>query len=139
MKEKQQLITKIAAIITAIILLQTLFYKFSAAPESVYIFETVGLEPFGRIGIGILELITSFLLLMNRTRILGALLGIVIISGAIFLHLTKLGIEVMNDGGLLFYLAVTVFILSSLILILNKKEILKTVKKCKQFLFLQLH
>jgi hypothetical protein len=125
MKEKQELITKIAAIITAIILLQTLFYKFSAAPESVYIFETVGLEPFGRIGIGVLELITSFLLLMNRTRILGALLGIVIISGAIFLHLTKLGIEVMNDGGLLFYLAVTVFVLSSLILILNKNKILK--------------
>ncbi|KAB7530894.1 DoxX family protein [Flagellimonas olearia] len=98
-------------IIAAVILLQTLYFKFTAAPESVYIFETLGLEPVERIGIGVLELLTAILLLVPRTTGLGAVLGMGILGGAIFSHLTQLGIEVQNDGGTLFILAVITFII----------------------------
>ncbi|MEM7658116.1 MAG: DoxX family protein [Bacteroidota bacterium] len=103
-------------LLTALILVQTLFFKFTAHPDSVYIFTTVGMEPFGRIGIGILELIASILLLVPRTVWVGAGLSLGLISGAIFMHLTILGIEVQGDGGTLFGLAVLVFALSSVIL-----------------------
>ena len=110
-------------IIVAVILIQTLRFKFTADPVSVYIFETVGLEPFGRIGIGILELIAGILLLIPKTVWLGAALTIGVISGAIFMHLTKLGIEINNDGGVLFFTAVATFILASIILYIYRKDI----------------
>ncbi|AEM72408.1 DoxX family protein [Allomuricauda ruestringensis DSM 13258] len=102
--------TTILRIIPAVILLQTLFYKFSAAPESVYIFETLGLEPWGRIGLGVLELITAILILVPKTTWLGALLGIGIMGGAIFSHFAILGVVVQNDGGTLFLLAWITFV-----------------------------
>lgn len=100
----------LARIIPAIIMLQTLFFKFSGAPESVYIFSSIGLEPWGRIGTGILELIASILLLLDRQSLWGAILGIGLMSGAIFTHLFILGIEVMDDGGQLFYMALATLI-----------------------------
>lgn len=103
-------------IIVAIILIQTLRYKFTAHPDSVYIFETVGLEPVGRICIGILELIAGILLLIPRTIWIGATLTLGVIGGAIFLHITKLGIEVNNDGGILFSTALLTFLLATIIL-----------------------
>lgn len=113
----------ILRIIIAIILIQTLRFKFTAHPDSVYIFETVDLEPIGRIGIGILELIASILLLIPKTVWAGAMLTLGIIGGAIIIHLTQLGIEVNNDGGLLFITAVVTFILSAIVLYLYWKEI----------------
>ena len=110
-------------IIVAIILIQTLRFKFTAHPDSVYIFETVGLEPIGRIGIGILELIAGVLLLIPKTAWAGALLTLGIIGGAIVLHLTQLGIEVRNDNGVLFSTAVLTFMLSAIILYFYKKDI----------------
>ncbi|WP_298343326.1 DoxX family protein [uncultured Algibacter sp.] len=110
-------------IIVALILIQTLRFKFSAHPDSVYIFETVGLEPIGRIGIGILELIAGILLLIPKTVWVGASLTLGIIGGAIIMHLTQLGIDVKGDGGLLFGTAVFTFILSAIILFLYKKDI----------------
>ena len=107
----------------AVILLQTLFYKFSAHPDSVYIFERVGMEPFGRIGIGILELIAAVLILIPATVWLGAGLTVGVIAGAVFFHLTKIGIEVQGDGGLLFYMAVFTIIFSLILLWLHRKEI----------------
>src|SRR3974377_408048 len=80
-------------IIAAAILLQTLFFKFTAAPESVYIFTKVGAEPWGRIGSGIVELIAAILLLAPRFTWLGSLLAVGVMSGAILSHLTILGIE----------------------------------------------
>lgn len=100
----------LARIIPAIIMLQTLFFKFSAAPESVYIFNSVGLEPWGRIGTGVLELFASLLLLSNRQAIWGAILGIGLMSGAIGTHLLILGVEVMDDGGQLFFMALATLI-----------------------------
>jgi putative oxidoreductase len=112
-------------ILVAVILLQTLFFKFTGAAESVYIFSTLGLEPWGRIGSGIAELIASILLLIPSTVTLGAILSIGVISGAIISHLTRLGItlEAVGDRGELFALAVAVFVLSALILILRRSEI----------------
>ncbi len=110
-------------LIVAVLLLQTLFFKFTAAPESVYIFESLGMEPYGRIGSGIAELIAAVLILLPRTIWLGALLSLGIIAGAIFFHLTTLGIEIMEDGGTLFFLAVLVFIFSGMILWNQRRSI----------------
>jgi putative oxidoreductase len=113
----------VAAAVAAIILLQTLYFKFTAAPESVYIFSTIGIEPWGRIATGIAELIAGILILLPATRVYGALFSLGIISGAIFSHLFILGIAVENDGGQLFLLAVIVFVSSMIVTILHRKEI----------------
>jgi hypothetical protein len=110
-------------LLVAGILLQTLFFKFTGAAESVYIFSTLGAEPWGRIGSGVVELIASMLLLIPVTATAGAGLALAVITGAIVSHLTILGIEVQGDGGLLFGLAVTVFVASALILVLRRAEI----------------
>lgn len=110
-------------LVAAIILLQTLFFKFSAAPESVYIFTAVGMEPWGRIGIGVLELIAAALLLIPRTVVFGALLSAGVIAGAIFFHVTILGISVQNDGGKLFALAVVVMVVSLALLYMRRGEL----------------
>ena len=109
MKNSTYYIERGTAIVAAIVLLQTLFFKFTAHPDSVYIFTTLGIEPYGRIGSGILELITGILLLSRRTSLYGAILGLGIISGAILSHLLVLSINVQHDGGKLFFLAVLVF------------------------------
>ena len=112
-------------IVIAIILLQTLFFKFTGAEESKYIFTTLmgEHEAIGRIGSGVVELIATILLFIPSTTWLGALLAVGTMSGAIFSHLTKLGIVVKDDGGLLFGLAITVFVLSLTVLFINRKEI----------------
>ena len=109
-------------VIAAVIMLQTLFFKFTGAEESIYIFEQIGLEPLGRYGSGIVELIAG-LLLFTRFYAIGAALGLGTISGAIFFHLTSLGIEVQGDGGYLFALAILVFLASAGTLLLNLQEI----------------
>ncbi len=110
-------------ITVAIILIQTLRFKFTAHPDSVYIFTKVGLEPYGRIGTGIVELISGILLLIPKTVWIGAILTLGIIGGAIMMHVTRLGIEINNDGGTLFITALLTFVLSAIILWLNRKEI----------------
>lgn len=110
-------------LIAAGILLQTLFFKFSGAEESVYIFTRVGLEPLGRYGSGVAELIAAILLLVPRTVALGAALSVGVIAGAIFFHLTLLGIEVKGDGGLLFGLAVAVFVAGLALLVLHRRQL----------------
>jgi uncharacterized membrane protein YphA (DoxX/SURF4 family) len=110
-------------LLPAIILLQTLFFKFSASPESVYIFTKVGMEPWGRIGSGIAELIAAILILIPRTTWLGALLAMGVMSGAIFFHLTILGIEVQGDGGLLFIYALIVFVTAAILLFMSREKI----------------
>jgi DoxX-like family len=116
-------ISWVLQIIVAVILLQTLFFKFTAAAESVYIFSTLGAEPWGRIGSGVVELIAAILLLLPATITVGAALALSVIAGAIVSHLTILGIEVKGDGGLLFFLALTVFVASAAILVIRRGEI----------------
>lgn len=116
-------IYQICRAIAAIILLQTLYFKFSGAPESVYIFTKVGAEPVGRIGSGIVELIAALFLFVPRFNWLGAGLAAGVMLGAIGSHLTVLGIEVMGDGGLLFSLACVVFVCAMFILWVRKSEL----------------
>ena len=116
-------IVLILRILVSVLLLQTLYYKFTAHPDSVYIFTQIGMEPYGRIGIGILELITAALLLFPKLVWLGSVLSIGIISGAILMHFTVLGIEINNDGGLLFCIALTVLVLSAILLFIERKNI----------------
>jgi uncharacterized membrane protein YphA (DoxX/SURF4 family) len=97
-------------VVAATILLQTLYFKFTAAPESVYIFTKVGAEPYGRIGSGIFELVASGLLLVPSLSVFGALLAVGVMSGAILSHLTILGIDVLDDHGLLFGMACVVWV-----------------------------
>ncbi|MEQ8473139.1 MAG: DoxX family protein [Marinoscillum sp.] len=111
------------SILAAFLLLQTLFFKFSGSDESIYIFTELGMEPWGRIASGVVELIAGVLLLSNKYRIYGALLGLAVISGAIFFHLTSLGIEVLGDDGRLFYYAVTVFVSCAFLIYMRKKDL----------------
>jgi putative oxidoreductase len=113
----------ILRIVAAVILLQTLFFKFTGAEESVYIFSTVGAEPWGRYGSGIVELIAAVLLLIPGTVAYGALLTVGVAAGAILSHLTLLGIEVRGDGGLLFGLAVTIFVCGLALLAIHRREL----------------
>jgi putative oxidoreductase len=123
LSKPQNIISWILQLIVAIILFQTLFFKFTGAEESKYIFTTLGIEPWGRIGSGVVELIAVILLLIPRTVPYGAILALGTIAGAIFSHLTKLGIVVKDDGGLLFILACVVFVSSAVILFLHRREI----------------
>ena len=109
----------------AVILLQTLFFKFTGAPESVYIFSKLGAEPWGRIASGVFELIAATLLLFPRAAAVGALMSLGVISGAIFSHLTRLGIALteVGDRGELFALALVVFAGSAAVLFIRRREL----------------
>jgi uncharacterized membrane protein YphA (DoxX/SURF4 family) len=113
----------ILQILAAAILLQTLFFKFTGAEEAKFIFSTLGVEPWGRIGAGVAELIVGVLLLVPRTAVLGALAALGLMVGALASHLTILGIEVKDDGGLLFGLAIVVTIASVAILAIRRRQI----------------
>lgn len=110
-------------LIAAAILLQTLYFKFSGSAESKFIFTTLGVEPWGRIATGLLELVAAGLLLWNRQAVFGALLALGLMTGALFGHFTKLGFIVQDDGGLLFALAVTVFGSSAIVVWLRRYQI----------------
>jgi uncharacterized membrane protein YphA (DoxX/SURF4 family) len=116
-------------IVAALIMLQTLYFKFTASQESVFIFTTVGMEPWGRIGVGVLELVASVMILINFTAWMGALLALGLMGGALMMHFTILGIEVRGDGGQLFLYAMIVSICSGIVLLFNKTNILGMIKK----------
>lgn len=118
-----KILSWVLRITAAVILVQTLFFKFTGAPESVYIFTKVGAEPWGRIGSGIVELIAAILLLTPRFTWLGSVISLGVMAGAILSHLTVLGIEVQGDKGLLFALAIIVFVASALNLVLHRADI----------------
>lgn len=111
-----------ARIVIAIIFLQSLFFKFTGAEESVFIFSQIGIEPWGRYLVGLAELCVVVLLLIPRFNFYGAILSLLIIIPAIIFHLTSLGIVVFDDNGLLFGLAIVVLILSVFILYKSRKK-----------------
>ena len=113
----------VVKIIAVVILVQTLFFKFTGASESVFIFTKLGVEPFGRIGSGVVELIASILILIPRTTLIGALLGFGTMLGAIVSHIFVLGIIVQNDGGELFVLAIITLVCCLLIIYQQKHKI----------------
>ncbi len=115
----KKVLSLVLRIVAAVILLQTLYFKFTGAPESVDLFTKLGVEPWGRIGTGVVELFTGILLLIPSTAFLGAFLGMGVMTGAIGSHLLVLGIESAGDGGTLFILAIAVFIACLFAAILN--------------------
>ncbi len=126
------IISWVAQVVAAIILLQTLWFKFSGAEESVYIFSKLGIEPYGRIGSGMIELIAGVLLLTSRFNWLGALIGLGTMAGAIVSHLTLLGIDVLGDGGQLFGLAIITFVCCATVVFLNQEKIFTFIKILKK-------
>jgi hypothetical protein len=112
-------------LIVAVILVQTLFFKFTAAKESVYIFSTLGMEPWGRVGSGVFELVASILLLIPSTITLGAAMAMAATGSAILFHLFRLGIALtaVGDHGELFALAIVVTLFSAGILLLHRQEL----------------
>ncbi|MBI1192070.1 MAG: DoxX family protein [Bacteroidetes bacterium] len=118
----------IPALVAAGILLQTLYFKFTAHPDSVLIFTTLGVEPYGRILTGVLELITAIVLMIPRLRVFAAVNGAMMMLGAIASHLVLLGIEVQDDGGLLFGLAVAVLTCCSIIAWVERERLLRFVR-----------
>lgn len=118
-----RILKSIIKLIVVVILVQTLYFKFTRAPESIYIFTKLGIEPYGRIGSGILELFASVLLLIPKTTLVGALMGLGTMIGAIFSHIFILGIEVKNDGGTLFVLAIITFLCCIILMFQNRDKI----------------
>ncbi|WP_417444997.1 DoxX family protein [Joostella sp.] len=123
MKNKKYYIERVAAIIAAILLIQSLYFKFSAHPDSIKLFTELGVEPFGRIALGCFELITALLLIFRKTSHIGALLGIGLMVGAIFSHIAIIGINYNNDGGTLFILACVVMICCITILVVKDTKL----------------
>ena len=119
-------------LIAAVLMLQTLYFKFSGAEESVFIFTQVGMEPWGRIGVGVLELIASVLLMLNATAWLGGILALGLMGGAMMMHLTILGIEVKGDGGQLFFYALTITICAVVVLVFNKSKITELISRLRK-------
>ncbi len=117
----------------AIILLQTLYFKFTGQPESVELFTKLGVEPWGRIGTGVIELLASILLLLPASVVIGALLGIGLMSGAILSHLLVIGIASKNDGGQLFMLAIGVLICCTSLLFIHRSQVLNLKNKYLKF------
>lgn len=112
-----------ARLVAAIIMIQTLYFKFSASEESVYIFTTVGMEPWGRLGVGSMELVASVLILIPCLVWLGSLLAIGLMAGAVVMHATMLGIEVKGDGGQLFIYAIVVLFCAAYAFWISRKSI----------------
>jgi uncharacterized membrane protein YphA (DoxX/SURF4 family) len=123
LSKTQTIVSWVLQLAAAGILLQTLFFKFTGAEESVYIFTTLGVEPWGRIGSGIVELVAAVLLLVPATVPIGAALAMGVMSGAILSHVVLLGIEVKGDGGLLFGLALIVFVCGAVVLAIRRAQV----------------
>lgn len=126
------IISFVLRLVAAAILLQTLYFKFTGHPESIELFTKLGVEPWGRIGTGIVELIASILLLVPSTVFIGAFLGIGLMSGAILSHLTIIGIQSKGDGGQLFMLAIVVWFCCAIIMLLHKHYAITLVKRFKK-------
>ncbi|MBX2907141.1 MAG: DoxX family protein [Taibaiella sp.] len=125
------IISWLLRIVAAVILLQTLYFKFTAHPESVAIFSKLGVEPWGRIGTGVMELITGILLLVPATAFIGGILGMGLMSGAIGAHVFVIGIESAGDGGQLFAYAIIVFVCCFLIAIMHRRQATALAHKLK--------
>jgi uncharacterized membrane protein YphA (DoxX/SURF4 family) len=121
----------IIRLIPAVIMLQTLYFKFTAHPQSVKLFTILGMEPWGRVGIGVLELIASVLLLINRTVLPGALLGAGLMCGAIFFHITNSNIGINFDGDPILFIYAIITLACCLALIVIQRRYIKDLLKLK--------
>jgi uncharacterized membrane protein YphA (DoxX/SURF4 family) len=111
----------VSTLLVVLIVGQTLFFKFTAAPESVEIFTRLGLEPHGRIGIGIAELVAIVLLLVPRAAVFGAALAAALMAGALFAHATRLGFA--GDMGVLAGMGAVALAASLVLLWTRRREL----------------
>ncbi|MBS4073093.1 MAG: DoxX family protein [Algoriphagus sp.] len=118
----------ILRITAAVILTQSLSYKFGAHPDSIELFSQLGVEPTGRIALGIIELLVSLLLIIPRTQVLGSIGGMGIMTGAIFIHIFIIGIVFREDGGGLFALALGCFLACALNFLFYSKQLSSLIK-----------
>lgn len=123
MSKNVKIVSWVLQVVASVIMLQSLFFKFSGAPVSIYIFEQVGMEPWGRYLVGTSELIAGLLLLIPATIWLGAAMTMGVLAGAIFFHLTVLGIVVQDDGGTLFVMGLVTFLAGAVVLFLRRGQI----------------
>ena len=136
----------VLALYIAFVFIQSLFFKFAGSEETVIIFNTIGewmagigflasiadtFAHYGGIGVGSVELVASILVLIPRTRVWGALIGLGVMSGAIFFHLfTPLGVNRVidaqghTDGGVLFTMACGVWISCAILLFWYRNQLL---------------
>lgn len=119
--------TWVLRLLAALIMLQTLYFKFTGHEQSIKLFTELGMEPWGRIGTGVLELIASVLLLIPRTTVYGAGLGLGLMAGAIFFHLTKLGI-VFDGDAVLFTYAVITFVCCLILLVIYRTQLFQLLR-----------
>lgn len=115
-------------ILAAMILTQSLVYKFGSHPDSIMLFTELGVEPAGRVSLGIVELVVALLILYPRTTLLGGILGVFIMAGALFTHFFLIGIIFNNDGGKLFGLAVICFLSCIGQVIILKNQLISYIK-----------
>lgn len=123
MRIKKTWVSLFLRLLVAAIFLQTLFFKFTAAPESVALFESLDAEPWGRIASGVAELFVSVCLFVPGFTAVAGLGGLVIMSGALVSHVWVLGIEVQGDGGLLFGMACVVFVSCAALVVMDRHQL----------------
>lgn len=124
-----KVISWIFRIIAAVIMLQTLYFKFTGAEESIKLFTLLGMEPWGRYGVGAMELLASILLLVPKTKVIGAILGIGLMSGALFFHLTQIGIVDASGNAMLFIYACVAFASCVIVLVIHLNELKRYISK----------
>ena len=112
----------ILRLVPAVILLQTLYFKFTANPQSVKLFTMIGMEPYGRIGTGVIELIAAILILIPRFTGYGAIIGLIMMTGALYFHLTKIGVYFDGDAGLFIYALIT-FVCCAILIFVYKNQL----------------
>ncbi|MFK5957053.1 MAG: DoxX family protein [Planctomycetota bacterium] len=123
LSKTQTRISFIAQGIVAVILGQTLFFKLSGAEEAVAIFSKLGVEPYGRIGLGVLELFNVVLILLPRSAAFGGTMTVGLMLGAVGSHLGPLGINVNGDGGQLFAMAVVALLAGATVAWLRREQL----------------
>lgn len=123
LKQPPMAVSWIAQLVAAGILGQTLFFKFTGAPEAIAIFTELGVEPWGRIALGVVELIAAVLLLFPKTAVYGGVIGVGLMVGAIGSHMTVLGIESNGDGGALFIMAIVTLIASAIVVLMRRESL----------------
>ena len=120
---KKGLLFGLLQILAAAILLGAAVGKFSSTAGDVFIFTELGMEPTGRIIIGLIEATAALMLLTKNYPALGALLGIGVMCGAVIAHVSVLGFNVQGDRGLHIVLLLTVVLSSGTVLIARRKTL----------------
>ena len=126
MKQENKSITAalwVCQVIAAAVMVAAGFIKLQGGPVDIFIFEKLGMEPFGRYLITVLEFTAGILLVWPSFSVLGALLSVGTMIGASIAHATVLGFSVQGDGGMHVGLLVLVFVTSGVVLWARRRSL----------------